>query len=283
MHCGHLSDGRPAPRNGAGKSPRGDEYGMVKARAALIAIAVLCVCLVAAATVWAAETVTVTSANFSPDKLGAPTNVSGSATIGTTTGAMPSPIIKTTVMGPPGLELDAKGVGTCNPAKLKEAGPEACPADSKAGFGGGEGELELAKEIIKEPFTLNFFRGPNEDGHFVLLAYVNAVTPVSVQLVLRAQVVKEPKPYGLGFTFEVPLVETLPGASDASVASIFFTLGAPNAAFYEQVHGRRKLVHIKGIIVPRKCPRGGFPYKAQIGFEDGTTNTITGTIRCPPR
>lgn len=255
---------------------------MSRARA-LIVLAVACVCLVVAAAAWAAETVIVTSATFSPDKLGAPTNVSGSATIGTTTGGIPSPIVKTTVMGPPGLELDAKGVGVCDPIKLKESGPEACPADSKAGFGGGEGELELAKEIIKEPFTLNFFRGPNENGHFVLMAYVNAVTPVSVQLVLTAQVVKEPKPYGLGFTFEVPLVETLPGASDASVVSIFFTLGAPNAAFYEKVHGKRKLVHIKGVIVPKKCPHGGFPYQALIGFEDGTTNTVKGAIPCPPR
>ena len=95
--------------------------------------------------------------------------------------------------------------------------------------------------------------------------------------------VPEPKPYGLGFSFTVPLIPKLPGASDASAEEIFVTLGAPNAAYYEKVHGKRKLVHVKGIIVPKKCPRGGFPYKTEIGFADGTTNTVTGAIPCPRR
>jgi hypothetical protein len=250
---------------------------------ALVATAVVSVCLLAATAAWAAETLTVT-AGFSPDKLGVPTNVHGSATIGTTTGALPSPIIETTVMGPAGLAVDVKGVGTCSPAKLKAAlEPSVCPKDSKAGFGGGVGEYELAKERFKENFTLNFFRAPDEDGHLVLMAFLDAISPVSVQLVLTAQVVNEPKPYGLGFTFKVPIIETLPGASPATAESIYITLGAPNAAYFERIHGKRKLVHVKGIIVPKKCPKGGFPYKTQIGFADGTTDTQTGTIHCPPR
>lgn len=246
-----------------------------------IAGAVVCVCLIAAAAAWAAETLTVTAA-FSPDKLGAPTNVHGTANIGSETGALPSPIIETTVMGPAGLTVDVKGVGTCSPAKLKATlEPNICPKDSKAGFGGGVGEYELAGERRTEPFTLNFYRAPNEDGHLVLLAFLNAVSPVSVQLVLTAQVVNEPKPYGLGFTFKVPIIETLPGASPASAESIYITLGAPNAAYFEMVGGKRKLVHVKGIIVPKKCPKGGFPYETQIAFQDGTTNTVKGTIPCP--
>ena len=253
---------------------------MPRVRIIVAAIAV-CALLVVAAVALGAETLTVTAA-FSPDKLGAPTNVHGSATIHSTNELVPTPIIKTTVMGPAGLELNVEGVGICNPATLEATlEPKACPTDSKAGFGGGTGVLELAKEVIKEHFTLNFFRGPNENGHLVLLAYLNAVTPVSVQLVLKAQVVKEPKPYGLGFTFTVPLIPTLPGASDASAEEIFITLGAPNAAYYKTVHGKRTLFHVKGIIVPKKCPHGGFPYKTEVGFADGTTNIVKGTIPCP--
>ena len=247
----------------------------------IVAVLAVCALLLAAAVALAAETLTVTAA-FSPDKLGAPTNVHGAAIIHSTDELVPTPIIKTTVMGPAGLAVDVKGVGICDPAKLEaELEPKACPTNSKAGFGGGTGVLELAKEVIKEHFTLNFFRGPNEDGHLVLLAYLNAISPVSVQLVLKAQVVKEPKPYGLGFTFIVPLIPTLPGASDASAEEIFITLGAPNAAYFETVHGKRKLVHVKGIIVPKKCPSGGFPYKTEISFADGTTNTVKGAIPCP--
>jgi hypothetical protein len=252
---------------------------MPKARV-LIAIAVVSVCLILAAAAWAAETLTVTAA-FSPDKLGAPTNVNGTAKIGTTTGGLPSPIVGATVMGPAGLTVDVHGVGVCTAATLQADGPEGCPKDSKAGFGGGIGVLELEKSVIKEKFTLNFFRGPNENGHLVLLSYLNAISPVSVQLVLKAQVVQEPKPYGLGFTFEVPLIETLPGASDAAAEEIFITLGAPNAAFVEKVGGKLKTVHIKGIIVPKKCPPGGFPYETELRFADGTSNMVKGTIACP--
>jgi hypothetical protein len=247
----------------------------------MVVAIVVGVVLATAAVALAAETVTVTAA-FSPDKLGAPTNVHGSATIHSTNELVPTPIIKATVMGPAGLGLNVQGVGTCNPVTLEATmEPKVCPKDSKAGFGGGTGVLELAKEVIKEHFTLNFFRGPNEGGHLVLLAFLNAVTPVSVQLVLKAQVVKEPPPYGLGFTFIVPLIPTLPGASDASAEEIFITLGAPNAAYYKTVHGKRTLFHVKGIIVPKKCPHGGFPYKTEISFQDGTTNAVTGTIPCP--
>jgi hypothetical protein len=247
----------------------------------LVAATVACICLIVATAAWAAQTLEVT-ASFSPDKLGAPTNVHGTAKIGSDSARLPSPIAEATVMGPAGLTVDTKGVGICNPAQLEATlNPAVCPKDSKAGFGGGVGAYELAGEVNEEPFTLNFYRGPNEDGHLVILAYLNAVSPVSVQLVLKAQVVNEPKPYGLGFTFKVPPIESLPGASNATAKSIYITLGAPNAAYYEKVGGKRKLVHVKGIVLPKTCPKGGFPYETQFIFEDGTTNTIKHTIPCP--
>jgi len=248
----------------------------------LLTAAVLCAFPLAAAAAWGAQTLQVTAA-FSPDRLGAPTNVHGTATIGSTTGPLPSPIAEATVMGPPGLKVDVKGVGTCDPAELEKTlePKRTCPKDSKAGYGGGVGAYELAGEINEEPFTLEFFRGPNEGGHLTLVTFLNAVSPVSVQLVLKAEVVQEPKPYGLGFTFHVPPIESVPGASNATAKSIFITLGAPNAAYFERVHGHRKLVHVKGIIVPRRCPHGGFPYLTQLTFEDGTSNTVKGTIPCP--
>jgi hypothetical protein len=134
----------------------------------LVAVVVACVCLIAAAAAWAAETLTVTAA-FSPDKLGAPTNVHGTAIIRPTTGLVPSPIVKTTVLGPAGLGLDVKGVGICNQAKLEAAlVPSACPKSPRAGFGGWLGALELAQEVTTEKFTLNSLPGTNEDGHIVI-------------------------------------------------------------------------------------------------------------------
>ena len=230
----------------------------------------------------AAETVNL-KASFSPDQLNVPTNVSGSATIHSTTGRVPSPLTKVSVIGPAGLSLDVAGTGTCNAGELEDRGPSACPADSRAGFGHGLGLFELASQVIEEKFTMDLFRGPNQNGHVVVLVYVNAVYPVSVQLVFKAPVIKEHKPYGLGFGFEVPLIPTLPGASDASVGSATLTIGARNVAYYKKVHGKRKLFHVSGIITPKSCPAHGFPVETILGFQDGSQVAAKTTVPCPKK
>jgi hypothetical protein len=229
----------------------------------------------------AEETLQITKAGFSPDKLGVPTNVFGEATIGATNGPVPAPITHVNVYGPAGVTLNLEGTGVCTVAKLENVGPSACPTDSKAGFGGGLGIYELAKEIIHENFTLEFFLGNNHPGHVELLIYLNGSTPVSIQLVFTARVIQGPKPYGLGFSLNVPLIKTLPEASYASAVSSFLTLGAKNVAYFKRVHGKRKLFHVKGIITPKKCPRGGFPVASQFSFLDGSTVMAKSTIPCP--
>jgi hypothetical protein len=196
---------------------------------------------------------------------------------------VPSPITHVNVFGPAGLTLDLVGTGTCTEATLLNFGPGACPKNSKAGFGGGEGIYELGKEIVKEHFTLDFFLGDNRPGHVTLLIYLNGSTPVSIQLVFTAIVIKEPKPYGLGFSLNVPIIKVLPEASDASATSSFLTLGAENVAYFKTVHGKRTLFHVKGIITPKTCPRGGWPVASQFTFEDGSTVMARSTIPCPHR
>jgi hypothetical protein len=238
-----------------------------------------CACLLAVAVAWASETFTV-STYFTPDKLGAPTNLYAKATFASS-GSVPTPVSNVVAYGPAGLEVDVQGAGVCEKAKLEAAGPSGCPSDSRLGFGGGVGLVELAKTIIKEPFTLDFFLAPKENGHLAILVYVNAVSPVSVQLVLVAKEIHGPKPYGFGVTFEIPPVPTLPGAAYASVESSYLSVGSTKVAYYKTVHGRRQLVHVKGLIVPKKCPGGGFPFQVTISFEDGTSSTDKYTSPCP--
>jgi len=88
-------------------------------------------------------------------------------------------------------------------------------------------------------------------------------------------------PLTLPFSVEVPPIPTLPEAADASVESAFLTFGARNVAYYQTVHGRRKLLHVRGVVVPKTCPRGGFQMQATIDFADGTSLTVDPTIPCP--
>ena len=243
-------------------------------------LACVCACLLAGAVAWAADTLIVHE-SFTPDKLGSPTNLSITAKFSSTSGGPPSPITKLTLYAPGGLAIDARGAGVCVAAKLGARGPSACPSNSRAGFGGGIGLLELSKTIIREPYTLDFFFAPKEHGHLRLLAYASGVSPIPVELVVVAKEVPAPKPYGLGFSVEIPPISTIPGASLASVESTYATFGATNVAYYETVHGKRTLVHLKGIIAPKHCPRGGFPSEGIIDFADGATLTVNPTIPCP--
>jgi len=250
-------------------------------RAGILLAALLCCAFSSTAAAQAEETVHITEAGFSPDRLGVPTNAFGSAAIGSTNLPVPSPITHVNVLGPAGVTLNLEGTGVCNKAALENVGPSACPADSKAGFGGGEGAYEIAKEIVHENYTLDFFLGDNRPGHVMLLIYLDGSDPVSIQLVFTATVIQEPKPYGLGFSLNVPLIKVLPEASDASAISSFLTLGAKNVAYYRKVHGKRTLFHVKGIVSPKSCPHGGWPVASQFTFEDGSTVTATSKIPCP--
>ena len=239
-----------------------------------------CACLLVAAAAWATNTLTVTEA-FTPDRPGAPTNLSITAQFASTTGKPPSPITKLTLYAPAGLGVDARGASTCSETTLRLRGPQGCPATSRVGFGGGIGLIELPKEVIRERFTIDFFFASHEHGHLALLAYASAVAPVAVEITVIAKEVPAPKPYGLGFSVEIPPISTIPGATLASVESAFATFGSPNVAYYQTVHGKRTLVHLKGVVVPKSCPHGGFPTEGTIDFADGSTLTVNPTIPCP--
>jgi hypothetical protein len=230
----------------------------------------------------AEELVQITEARFSPNKLGSPTNASGSASIRSTTGPVPPAITHVTIYGPAGVTLNLEGTGTCNQAKLEaERDPRVCPANSRAGFGGGEGVYELAKEVVPEKFTLDLFLTDNRPGHVAVVFFLNGATPVSIQEVFTGVMVRGPKPYGLGLSINVPLIKPLPDAGYASATSSFITLGSNHVAYFKKVHGRRKLQHVKGIILPNSCPRGGFPVSSQFTFLDGSTVNATRKIACP--
>jgi hypothetical protein len=222
-------------------------------------------------------------ASFSPDRLGASTNLSLNAKLLSNTAGPPPPITKFVLYAPAGLGIDTRGAGTCAVVVLKQNGPSGCPTNSRAGFGGGMAALELPNETIHAPYTLDFFFAPRENGHLRLLVYASALIPAGVEFVLVAKEIPARKPYGLGFSVEVPPISSFPGAPDASIESAFVTVGGAHVAYYESVHGKQTLVHLKGLVVPRRCPSGGFPTEGKVDFANGATLTVNPTIPCPRR
>jgi hypothetical protein len=239
-------------------------------------------CLIAAALAFASETFTITS-YFTPDKLGAPANLSAKAVFASNGGTAPTPVGHVLAYGPAGLEVDVAGMSTCAKPLLEQKGPGGCPEKSKIGFGGGIGLVEIGGEFVKEPYTLDIFLAPREAGRLAFLVYAKGNSPVSLEVTFLAKEVQAPKPYGIGFEFQIPPIPTLPGAAYASVETGNFTIGSPHVAYYQTIHGKKRLVHVKGLIVPKTCSKGGFPFKVTIDFLDGTQSTDMYTAPCPSR
>jgi hypothetical protein len=232
---------------------------------------------------WGAAAGVEVSERFSPDRLGASANLSLTARFSAPPGGAPPPVRKLTVYAPAGMSIDPRGAGVCSQAVLEQRGPVGCPADSRAGFGGGVGVLQLPGETVHESYTLDFFFSSTRPGHLSLLVYASARAPINVELVVIAREVRAPAPYGLGFSVEVPPISTVPGAPLASIESAFASLGAADVAYYKRLRGHLRLVHVRGLVVPRRCPAGGFHSRAAIEFRDGQSLTLDPRVPCPAR
>jgi hypothetical protein len=199
---------------------------------------------------------------------------------GTEYGGYPPPLIGISVYLPTGVRLHPQGFPTC-PLKaiVEEKEPRHCPKGSAAGPPGKvSGVVAFGKTQVKEDGEILSFFAPGGGFEFLTIGH----SPVALEIPTTARLLH---PGGQGrfgpeFTGEIPLVETVPGAPDASVETIDITIGA----------GMRR--HGKPVYygtVPRSCPHGGFKAKTEFIFAQGgdpsapETVTVPVTAPCPKR
>jgi hypothetical protein len=109
--------------------------------------------------------------------------------------------------------------------------------------------------------------------------YVQGHTPVALELISKGYFAPASGLFDEKFIGEVPLVETVPGAPDASAESISVTIGAAI-----RLHGKT-LYYGR---VPKTCPRGGFPVRAELTFAGlgglaQQTVTSSSNVPCPKK
>lgn len=191
----------------------------------------------------------------------------------------PPPIIGVNVYLPKGTKLHPSGFPTCNPDTLIRVGPSGCPKGSAAGpIGTVVGFVSLGGERVHETAELTSFYAPGGKIAFLTVGH----TPVALEILSTGHYVHLGGGGGFGpeVITEVPLVESLPGAPYASVENIKVKAGSAIRKHGKPIYYGR---------VPTKCPKGGFPVKAEVIFaENGdTTKPITVTTfykaPCPRR
>ncbi len=192
-------------------------------------------------------------------------------------GGFPPPLIGVNVFLPKGVVLHPSGFPTCPPAILEPAGkgPKSCPKGSAAGpVGKVTGYVAFGSEVVPETATIEPFYAPGGGLEFFTFGH----TPVLVEVLSKGHFVAASGLYSKELIAQVPLVETVPGAQDASVKSVTVKVGSAIRKNGQTIYYGR---------VPRTCPKGGFPAKAEITFAGlgGLTQvTVTKTLKvpCPP-
>jgi hypothetical protein len=204
------------------------------------------------------------------NKLGAGAAIEGEATVtGTEYGGFPPPLTGIRFFAPAGARLHPQGFATCSQSALEQSGPSACPAKSVAGpKGSATGIVSFASERVQETASVQPFFAPGGG----LEAFVDGASPVSIEIVAAAHFVNASPPYGLEFTADVPLIETVPGALDASFIRGRLEVGAA----YKR--GRKTISYVT---LPPRCPRGGWPIRLEESFLGGATAQATSKMPCP--
>ncbi len=224
-------------------------------------------------------------ASFSPNRLGVPTTITFGLHIATTEGVAPPPMSKLDLRMPAGMNFATTtlGLAICQPAVLLAGGIDACPSNSRLGYGKAFVEVPFGTGAGHEIPELQAVMGPSATGNLVVLFYANGLFPVSAQLTFQGEVLPDTGAYGSQLATDVPLVTSVPGGPDVSIVNIETTIGPNHLTYYKHVHGRKVAFKPRGVSVPERCPRHGFPFAAHVGFLDGSETSVSTSVPCPPK
>lgn len=222
-------------------------------------------------------------ASFTPDRLGADTTVGFSFQLQTGEGVAPPPLSAVTLRLPAGLNYTTTtlGLALCHPDRLLADGIVGCPANSRLGHGSAYVEVPFGSSSGHELPTIQAFSGPSATGNLTVLFYALGESPVSAQLVFQGEVLPDSGRFGSQLRAQVPPVPSVPGGPDVSIVRVTTTIGPAGLTYYRRRHGRLRAFRPRGVAVPERCPRGGFPFAASFTFQDGSSTRASTAIPCP--
>lgn len=225
-------------------------------------------------------------ASFSPKILGRPTTVDLRIRIApSSTELLPPPLTEANVRFPAGLDIALSGLGidTCSAATLTRAGLPGCSANSLMGRGHAIAEFTVKHEVFRESARIAIVRTTEHEDHMAMLLYLYNETAVSARIILPSELLPAARPFEGRLNIKVPLVQTLPEAPDLAVAEIELVLGPKDLTYYEHAHGKIVAYKPAGIDLPEHCPRGGFPFTADLTFLGAGHAASSTAVRCPAR
>jgi hypothetical protein len=175
---------------------------------------------------------------------------------GTEYGGFPPPLTHVNFYLPAGTKLHPSGFPTCAPSVLEPsgAGPAHCPKGSAAGPKGTvQGFVAFGTEVVPETASIESFYAPGGGLTFFTFGH----SPVLLEILSKAKYVPASGLFSKELEAEVPLVETVPGAQDASVKFIKVKAGSA-------IKKGGKTTYYGTL--PTKCPKKYLPVKTELTF-----------------
>jgi hypothetical protein len=223
-------------------------------------------------------------ANLTPKHPGQRTTAEFGIQIAVPGGGVPPPLTEARVRYPAGLGLSLSGLGieACTGATLEAGGPLACPTDSFMGEGRASTEIQFGPEVVSEGARVWLLRTTAApEGRLAMLFLVDGEEPVYAQPVLMGQLLPAAAPFGGRIDIAVPLVSSLPGAPYVSLVRLKLVIGPRGLVYRERIGGKIVSYRPKGLSLPERCPRGGYPFAVELQFLDGSRAASSTSVLCP--
>lgn len=219
-----------------------------------------------------ARTVATITPVLSPDRLGAKGALTLTIRYAQDEPGVPTPVRKVVLRLPVGLTLEIPKLRSCSVARLEARGVSGCPRQSEIGTGRALVEADLGAEKPTESVALWAFLGPPQNLQPTFAILAQGSSPFSTQLVLGATAVPDRAPFGEKLVMSIPPIRTLPPQPDVSIVSFSLRIGAS---------ARHRTRSANTVLVPSRCPTGGFPFAAESTYADGSVGSARATERCP--
>jgi hypothetical protein len=180
-----------------------------------------------------------------------------------------------------GIATTTLGQANCEPADLIYGGLHGCSANARIGFGDATAIVPLASGGVQEKASLNALMGPPAESRLEVLFYVEALFPVYAQLVLPGVVLSDTHPFGEQIVTSIPLVQAWQEGPYVALETFQSTIGPLHLTYHRQVNGRTVSYHPHGVSIPKRCPSGGYPFTAELHFQDGSQTNANYHVPCP--
>jgi hypothetical protein len=224
-------------------------------------------------------------AQFSPDRLGVSTTIRLEFNISSTTSDVPSPVTDVHIDLPAGMGLGTTNLGeeTCATAVLSSLESDGCSPNSRMGFGSATVAIPVEHQAVKLSAGVTVYMGVPQQHHTTMILDAETRTPVMGQFLFPTELLpsKRAGGYGAELHTAMPLIPTWPEGPPASVVHLETTLGPSHLTYYMRKHGKIVPYTPEGMAVPERCPRGGFRFRADYRFEDGSIASATTSVPCP--